>query len=491
MNNLDDFFRSDEERFMYMPLIIPEQSTWGYQYKISKNFIFEQLIIKFNKSASKNYKDAVNIASLFSNFKPISKASDFNIVTVTSYRMLLEYEKLINELLNIICNWKKTVIILNDSIVDNNTIRDLFHILSISITSCEYSLPKITPHEVKGSVVVSDNIITHEKLPYPTVLYPGQYGTFFAFKKNAEDENLYLCSCCKTAVYNFMELVKQPDNFSSGLGQYYIQQNIDITYRHHFPIGFLEYISSSTGETYEEKIKNFKGELFKDNLCHSCNKEKPYLTYCIPMYGTKFKRTYGWYINQKELEYGLYQGQYKPININSSLPEEIKETVINRNILLIKPRDSLSPYQEDEVTALNKLIYNYIENSVRENFSVSLIGQKWTNETTLYKHIVTLFGKDNVIFHHRPDWLQGLEIDIFIPHISLGVEYQGIQHYRPMDHWGGEEAFTKLRLHDIKKKNLCNENNVTLIYFRFDEIINLTHVKERLKDHLIDQEINV
>jgi len=131
-----------------------------------------------------------------------------------------------------------------------------------------------------------------------------------------------------------------------------------------------------------------------------------------------------------------------------------------------------------------KVIENYIENSVREKLSVPLVGQKWKSETTLYNHIVSLFGKDNVIFHYRPDWLQGLEIDIFIPQISLGIEYQGIQHYQPQKHWGGKEAFTKRRLSDLRKKNICIENNINLIYFRYDEALEINIVKERLKYYL-------
>lgn len=28
--------------------------------------------------------------------------------------------------------------------------------------------------------------------------------------------------------------------------------------------------------------------------------------------------------------------------------------------------------------------------------------------------ITEISGKENVIFHYRPDWMQGLELDIFI-----------------------------------------------------------------------------
>jgi len=31
--------------------------------------------------------------------------------------------------------------------------------------------------------------------------------------------------------------------------------------------------------------------------------------------------------------------------------------------------------------------------------------------------------------HYRPDFLQGLELDIFIDELKIGMEYQGIQHF--------------------------------------------------------------
>jgi len=199
-----------------------------------------------------------------------------------------------------------------------------------------------------------DNIVMQEKLPYPVVLYPGHYGTFFAFKRKEDEEDMYLCSCCKTAVYNFIKLVQMPENFSKGLSPDSIRHNIIQDYTHHFPIGFLDYISSETDRNYHEDLINYKAELFKEGLCHLCNNEKPTLTYCIPMYGTKFKRTYGWYVQQKQYEYGIYQGTYGPLYIENALPDDIKDSVLKRSTLLKKPHNTLSPGQQKEILICTK-----------------------------------------------------------------------------------------------------------------------------------------
>ena len=62
-------------------------------------------------------------------------------------------------------------------------------------------------------------------------------------------------------------------------------------------------------------------------------------------------------------------------------------------------------------------------------------------------------------------------IDIFIPSIFIGIEYQGVQHYKPIEHFGGEEHFRHQQENDRKKKELCSKNGVTLIEWPYTENI--------------------
>lgn len=43
------------------------------------------------------------------------------------------------------------------------------------------------------------------------------------------------------------------------------------------------------------------------------------------------------------------------------------------------------------------------------------------------------------------------------------IEYQGIQHYTPIDFFGGEAGFKERVIHDLTKKNFCKNNNIELI----------------------------
>ena len=58
--------------------------------------------------------------------------------------------------------------------------------------------------------------------------------------------------------------------------------------------------------------------------------------------------------------------------------------------------------------------------------------------------------------------------DLCSPKLQTAVEYQGIQHYRPVGFFGGEEALTLRQELDEQKRRLCEENDVYLIEWPYD-----------------------
>lgn len=55
------------------------------------------------------------------------------------------------------------------------------------------------------------------------------------------------------------------------------------------------------------------------------------------------------------------------------------------------------------------------------------------------------------------------------------IEYDGEQHFRPVDHFGGEDSFKNTRLRDTIKDNYCINNNIKLYRLMYsltdDEVI--------------------
>jgi len=72
----------------------------------------------------------------------------------------------------------------------------------------------------------------------------------------------------------------------------------------------------------------------------------------------------------------------------------------------------------------------------------------------------------------RPDWLRNpetnrrLELDCYNEELGLAFELQGIQHYKPIKHWGGEKKFARIIRRDVHKRTECTKHGVEL--FRID-----------------------
>lgn len=83
-------------------------------------------------------------------------------------------------------------------------------------------------------------------------------------------------------------------------------------------------------------------------------------------------------------------------------------------------------------------------------------------EDELYEYICGLMGKENVQKRNKTI-LDGKEIDIYIPSLKIGFEYNGIR-------WHSEE-FGKDRLYHINKTRKAKEKGVTLIQIFEDEFV--------------------
>lgn len=62
-----------------------------------------------------------------------------------------------------------------------------------------------------------------------------------------------------------------------------------------------------------------------------------------------------------------------------------------------------------------------------------------------------------------------LPYDFFINEHQLCIEYDGEQHFKAVDFWGGHEGYIKQQQNDTIKTNYCLENNINLLRIRYDE----------------------
>lgn len=106
------------------------------------------------------------------------------------------------------------------------------------------------------------------------------------------------------------------------------------------------------------------------------------------------------------------------------------------------------------------------ENMVREDAGLPRVGEGWVSETRLFYELRTAFPQQTVEQHASPEWLGRQHLDVYLPDIAVGVEYQGVQHDRPIDFFGGQEAYEAMKKRDARKRRICTRNGIELVYVR-------------------------
>lgn len=80
-----------------------------------------------------------------------------------------------------------------------------------------------------------------------------------------------------------------------------------------------------------------------------------------------------------------------------------------------------------------------------------------------------------------------LRFDFYLPNYNILIEYNGRQHYEPVDCFGGEDEFKNVVRRDKIKENYCKENNIRLFIIPYFEDINMKF--KELSDLIIAKEV--
>lgn len=126
------------------------------------------------------------------------------------------------------------------------------------------------------------------------------------------------------------------------------------------------------------------------------------------------------------------------------------------------------------------------ENMLREREGLPRVNEGWIEETKLFYSIKKLYPNLSVIHQYRADFLGRQSIDIFIEDYNIAIEYQGAQHFHPIDFFGGEKSYKEVVKRDKRKKILCQKNKIILLYYK--EGYNLQDVKKDI-DNIIKQQL--
>lgn len=285
-----------------------------------------------------------------------------------------------------------------------------------------------------------------------------------------------------------------------------------------------EYVNVQTIIEYEDKLKK---ELLDGNLIvqlggyshltefgqNNIEHIKPYTTKQLELYKLE-KKT-------KFFDLFVYEGE--PIKTKTAAPDYPKTSILNfirkkspeatkeysseyykpfflseseyDHYKAIDDSQAKSGYKNSFPHVVEKAIFNQCrlilkqaEDVYREAIGMPKVGEGWISETELFYKISEHFKDEEVLHHASPKWLGRQHLDIYFPKLKIGIEYQGAQHYEPIEFFGGQEAFEKTVERDERKSQLCEKHNCSLIYvdkgYDFNEVVEQINIKRSSFEHL-------
>jgi len=233
--------------------------------------------------------------------------------------------------------------------------------------------PMGIPYIPKHNLVAIESSVVKEHLPFPFVHYPNLYGTFIGFSRSIHEKPM-LCTCVESAVYNYLRLAEQSRSANSN--------PLRVA-----PFDSFYFPDSIARESLVSEAESRGILTFKKAICHRCLMATPSLRFCHPMYGSEFKQSFGWYINQSLLRSGVDCSllKYLPDVCPPQVLEPIRRlenALDSRNSLIMQNPESAWAKSADtlrtldkEIAKLRRYIWNIFENETRSEFGVRKIGE--------------------------------------------------------------------------------------------------------------------
>lgn len=77
-----------------------------------------------------------------------------------------------------------------------------------------------------------------------------------------------------------------------------------------------------------------------------------------------------------------------------------------------------------------------------------------------------------------------LRFDFYLTKYNALIEFDGPQHFKPIDYFGGKETFENTKIRDKIKNNYCKENEIKLIRIHYKRINNINDILDNFIDKL-------
>jgi hypothetical protein len=256
-------------------------------------------------------------------------------------------------------------------------------------------------------------------------------------------------------------------------------------------LDILETILQTEGDTISEKAYRFRFKILDTPTCKGCNKKVKYKNrtvgfqkYCSNSCSARESKEIA--KNTMIKEYGVNHPSLIPINIKKRKESRInliKKEIGNSKLISVSEKeeyeikcDICNKIHKTERKVLEQRLYLGLDwrDCVSKSFSVS------NGENELKDFIKSIYN-NTLIFNDRKTI--GKEIDILIPELKIGIEYNGL-------FWHSE--VNKKNNYHYMKYSECKKRGINLIQIFEDEwIYKKNIIKSRIKNilNLTDRKI--
>lgn len=101
----------------------------------------------------------------------------------------------------------------------------------------------------------------------------------------------------------------------------------------------------------------------------------------------------------------------------------------------------------------------------------------------IFQFLLNTFPDENWSWESSPKWLYPQRFDIYNESKNLAIEYNGEQHYFPIEVFGGKKEYENRILLDAKKKDICAFNKCELYVIKYDNV-NYDRIREDIANIL-------
>jgi hypothetical protein len=105
------------------------------------------------------------------------------------------------------------------------------------------------------------------------------------------------------------------------------------------------------------------------------------------------------------------------------------------------------------------------------------------------KEIIKLLDENNVEYKYQKIFkkcrhILPLPFDFYLPMYNVCIEYNGIQHYKMIEYFGGEDSFKMRKKRDTIKKDFCKNNKIKFRIITYKNNIEKKIIKIRALIHV-------